>query len=327
MENTLKDKPNPKDYDVIHLGVSGGKDSTAVMLWLVYESNWPKDKIQITFCDTGNEDPLTYNYLKLLNDTVFPINTLKPEKDFWELAKWKKRFPSRKARFCTQFLKIIPTREHTLELLQENKNVLLLNGVRSAEGKSHNNRGDVPMFGFDLALGADVFRPILNWTIDDVWAIHMKYIDPQDVKAIVADDPDMDEDMKDRLIGIMEHYGIPRNPIYDMGNSRVGCFPCINSRKLEIRAISNYRPNKIDFIEDQENSFPNEISTFFAKKTVPPRLRSKPIETKSGEIVNVPTIRDVVKWANTGKYKPDQMEMDLDILAPASACDIGGYCE
>ena len=77
---------DPLDYDIYHLGVSGGKDSTAAMLWLVYESGWPTSRMIVTFCDTDNEDSLTYNYLALLSERVFPIETVYPELGFYELA-------------------------------------------------------------------------------------------------------------------------------------------------------------------------------------------------------------------------------------------------
>ncbi|RMF57060.1 MAG: hypothetical protein D6743_19440, partial [Calditrichaeota bacterium] len=158
---------NLRAYDVYHLGVSGGKDSTAVLLWLVYESGLPKERFVVTFCDTGNEDPLTYAFLGILSEHVFPIQTIHPREDFWQLAKRKGRFPSRKARFCTQFLKIIPSREFVLGLLRDGKSVLALNGVRRDEGRVGNNRGDAPAFEFDTGLGCDVYRPILDWSIED----------------------------------------------------------------------------------------------------------------------------------------------------------------
>lgn len=319
---------NSQDYDLFHLGVSGGKDSTAVLLWLVHESGFPKEQLKVTFCDTGNEDSLTYAYLNMLHDRVFPIETIYPDRDFWELAKWKKRFPSRKARFCTQWLKIIPSREYLLKLLRENKKVLAMNGVRMGEAKAGNNRGDVPEFGFDEGMGCDVFRPILNWDMTQVWSIQKKYLKLEWVLELIEHDTKMQNAHKEYLIEKMKRTGIPRNPLYDMGASRVGCFPCINSRKLEVRAMSRYRPERIDFIEQQEKDFENinGYSTFFAKKTVPERFRTKEITTTKDEKMKVATIRDVVTWSKTKKNIPDQYEMDFD-LPLVSACDIGGYCE
>ena len=103
------DEFNPLDFDFYHMGVSGGKDSTATLLWLIYESGWPTDRIRVTFCDTDNEDTLTYNYLAMLSERVYPIQTIQYELGFYELARKKKRFPGAKSRFCTVNLKVIPS--------------------------------------------------------------------------------------------------------------------------------------------------------------------------------------------------------------------------
>lgn len=314
-------------YDIYHLGVSGGKDSTAVLLWLVNESGLPLDRCQVTFCDTGNEDLLTYAYLGMLNDKVFPIETIKPERDFWELAKWKKRFPSRRARFCTSFLKIIPNREYILKLQQNGSNVLLLNGVRSDEAHASNDRGNVEKFGWDDGFAADIYRPILDWSLDDVWRIHSKYLSISDVISLIKNDERLSTKHKLQLSKAMLRHGIPRNPLYDMGALRVGCFPCINSRKAEIRAMAKYRPERIDFIRDKEGSFNNAkmYSTMFARNTVPEQHRTKEVVTRDGAPMMVATIDDVVLWSQTS-YGGKQYEMDLPI-APPIACDLGGMCE
>jgi len=244
-----------QEYDQIHIGVSGGKDSTAVLLWAVYESGWPKEKLVVTFCDTDNEDPLTYGYLALLDELVFPIRRIVPkwkngqEIGFYELAKLKRRFPSRKARFCTEWLKIIPSREFVKGLTGR---VLIINGVRKAEGHSGNNRGDVPEFEFDPGWAADIYRPILSWGLEDVWEIAWRYLPLEAVIKLVQDDRDLSLEHKVEMTAKIREHGIPRNPLYDFGASRVGCFPCINSRKAEIRALAKYRPERIEFIAQKE---------------------------------------------------------------------------
>ena len=114
-----------------------------------------------------------------------------------------------------------------------------------------------------------------------------------------------------------------------MGALRVGCFPCINSRKAEIRAMDKYRPERIDEIEYKElHGFTHTaqgISTFFRRNAVPIHLRSREVTTKAGEVVTVPTIRDVADWSKTSRGGK-QYDMDFD-MPPASACDIGGMCE
>lgn len=334
---------NPLDYDIYHLGISGGKDSTAAMLWLLYESGWPLDRVLLTFCDTGNEDNFTYNFLDYLRE-IHPIRTIKPEMDFWELAKFKKRFPSRKARFCTQWLKIIPSREFILDLLKKDKKVLLLTGVRKDEGKPTNNRGNLPQFGWDDGFCCDVFRPIYNWSLNEVWGIHKKYLDLGKVLKIVQSDSDLDTastrwnelyhtevNLKAQLISKIQKHQVPRNPLYDLGASRVGCFPCINSNKAEIRAMNKYRPQRVEFLAEKEfeTSTVSSVgySSFFARKTVPLQHRSKEIITKS-EVMRVATIYDVVKWATTS-YGGKQFDFIFDILDDDefSLCGIHGECE
>lgn len=320
---------NLEDYDIFHLGLSGGKDSTAALLWIVYESGWDLDKLRVTFCDTGNEDMLTYAFLNLLSGQVWPIKNIKPEMDFWELAKFKKRFPSRRARFCTQWLKIIPSRDYILDLQRAGNDVLLLNGVRKDEGKASNNRAKIGQFGWDDGFACDIFRPIYEWSIEDVWAIHKEYLQLDDIINLVECDPALAPEKKVKLIGKIRSNGIPRNPLYDKGVSRVGCFPCINSAKEEIRLLDEYRPERIDFIESQEGQSGcgrnGMYSSMFARNAVPLPHRSKEITTTSGEKMKVATIRDVVQWSKTA-YGGKQYKMQLDVPA-ASACDVGGMCE
>ena len=113
-------------YDAYHIGVSGGKDSTATLLWYIYESGLPLDKLHVSFCDTGNEDNITYDYIEMLSWHVYPIEKIRGDDNFYHLAQRKGRFPARKAQFCTQFLKIIPSREHVLNLMLEYGDCLLV---------------------------------------------------------------------------------------------------------------------------------------------------------------------------------------------------------
>lgn len=331
---------NPLNYDVYCLGLSGGKDSTAVYLWAKYESDWPQDRLVVTFNDTGNEDYYTYAFLDILAK-YHPIETIKPEMNFWELAKFKKRFPSRRARFCTQWLKIIPSREYVLDLQRQGKNVLLVNGVRKEEGRASNDRGNLSVFGWDDGYACDIYRPVYHWSIDDVWAIHKRYLNLEDVLAIVIADPYLDEaskqwsemyhvkvDFKEDLINFIKSHGIPRNPLYDLGASRVGCFPCINSAKSEVRAMAKYRPQRVEFLAEKEaqTGMVSNVgySSFFARKTVPESHRSKEIVTTMGEKMRVATIHDVVEWSKTAR---GGKQFDMDLEEPPLACGIHGECE
>lgn len=68
--------PNIPENAIYHVGISGGKDSGAVLLWLVHESGIPRHQINATFCDTGNEHEHTYEQVRILHEQVHPIETL-----------------------------------------------------------------------------------------------------------------------------------------------------------------------------------------------------------------------------------------------------------
>jgi len=88
------------------LGLSGGKDSTALALYL-------RDKvpdIEYFFCDTHKELPETYVYLKKLEILLGKrITFLESERGFdhW-LSIYGGFLPSPQARWCTKQLKILP---------------------------------------------------------------------------------------------------------------------------------------------------------------------------------------------------------------------------
>jgi 3'-phosphoadenosine 5'-phosphosulfate sulfotransferase (PAPS reductase)/FAD synthetase len=323
--------PNLADFDIYHVGISGGKDSTDLALWAWYESGLPREKIKMAFCDTGNEDALTYAFLDMLREH-FPIETIRPERDFYELAKHKKRCPSRMAQFCTQHLKVIPTREHVLALQRQGLEVVRFNGVRQAEGHSSNDRGRAEAWEWHDGDLHWIHRPILHHTIDQVWDMHRRYLSIDRVCQVVADDPTMDPDRKLQVIERLRLEGIPRNPLYVMGASRVGCYPCINSRKGELRALAKFRPERIEFLEDKEHWVGEGsrvgYSSFFARTKIPLHLRSVEITTIKGEAMQVASIRDVVDWAQTAHGgRQYDMQFEDDDLPRASACDIGGLCE
>jgi 3'-phosphoadenosine 5'-phosphosulfate sulfotransferase (PAPS reductase)/FAD synthetase len=126
----------------------------------------------------------------------------------------------------------------------------------------------------------------------------------------------------------MMQHGIPRNPLYDMGARRVGCFPCIFSAKNELRGLVQYRPETIEAIQKQEASVNpiKGISTFFGKGYVPERFCTKRITAKDGSYHMVPTINDVAAWAMTGKRARGPM-LDFDAGDINPVCQIGGHCE
>jgi len=89
------------------LSLSGGKDSTALAIYM-------RDRVanmEYVFCDTEQELPETYDYLKKLEAYLGkPINHLKHDgKGFDELLSARRGYlPSPQVRWCTEQLKIKP---------------------------------------------------------------------------------------------------------------------------------------------------------------------------------------------------------------------------
>jgi len=287
---------------IYHIGISGGKDSTACLLWAVYESELPRESLRFSWCDTGNEALETEAFVAALSDHVCvanglpPIETLRGERDFYELAEHKGRFPSARARFCTQELKIKPTMVHVKRWADAGQEVILVSGVRANESDA---RGKLLEREYNAVYDCYMYRPLLLWTIENVWAIHARH-------------------------------GIARNPLYDMGMTRVGCLPCVMSRKSEIAAIARVFPERIDRIREAERSGKDHsggLCTFASPNKVPLRYRSQPwTHPTTGNQIQLAMIDDVVRWA-TDEYGVRQGELDIEGDAAPVCSDGFGMCE
>ena len=91
------------------LGLSGGKDSTALAIYM-------RDRIpqmEYFFCDTGEELPETYEYLDKLEAYLGkPIARLGSERGFEHyLTLYNSYLPSSRMRWCTNMLKLRPLEE------------------------------------------------------------------------------------------------------------------------------------------------------------------------------------------------------------------------
>jgi 3'-phosphoadenosine 5'-phosphosulfate sulfotransferase (PAPS reductase)/FAD synthetase len=138
------------------LGLSGGKDSTALAIYL-------RDRIpelEYVFCDTQKELPETYEYLDRLRAYLGkPIRKLNATRGFdhW-LEIYGGYLPSSRMRWCTRMLKIKPFEEYVGE-----DEVLSYIGIRADEDRSgyistKPNIKPVYPFKEDGIVEADVFR-------------------------------------------------------------------------------------------------------------------------------------------------------------------------
>lgn len=278
------------------LGYSGGKDSTAAGLHLVEMGV----ELNAVFADTGNESEKTIDYIQYINDQVFPVKTIRADFSeqiankrkyvsekwhekgvpdwivrnaldvlkptgipFLDLCLLKGRFPSTKAKFCTTELKVFPTYEQIIDpALEAGYIVHNYTGVRRDESKA---RADTPLeivkqedsSGHPILI---IKNPLAEWTVDHVFTLHKKH-------------------------------GVKPNPLYMEDASRVGCFPCIMSRKGEIRMIHSRYPHHIERIREWERlvalASKRQDATMFSPNKIP------------GNSIN--HIAQVVEWSKTAR--------------------------
>jgi 3'-phosphoadenosine 5'-phosphosulfate sulfotransferase (PAPS reductase)/FAD synthetase len=208
------------EYDMIVVGFSGGKDSTATLFKAIEDH--PNEKIVPLFNDTGWEHPLTYEYIDYISKTL-GIEVQKTKSlSIPDLIRKTKYFPNGKARFCTRNLKQDASYYWFRDQGYYKKgNALLHLGIRSSESVSRKAKYGAlspdDLYEYkdlymscpkSLSKHVKVKLPILDWSVEDVW----NYLDSK---------------------------GIKRNPLYDEGtNDRVGCYPCLLSgRKTQERVF------------------------------------------------------------------------------------------
>jgi len=193
--------------------ISGGKDSGAMALFL------RELGIEFTavFMDTGWESAVSYEYIRgPLTNTIGPITEIRADKQMVELIRHKAMFASRQHRFCTDELKMKPFQRYIASLDAE---VVSAVGIRAVESPS---RALMAPWEWSDGLDCDVWRPLLTWTLDDVIAIHARH-------------------------------NLRPNPLYMLaGVERVGCWPCVLSKKSEIRAIAEHDPARIAVVRELE---------------------------------------------------------------------------
>ncbi|RJP48746.1 MAG: phosphoadenosine phosphosulfate reductase [Anaerolineaceae bacterium] len=301
------------------VSMSSGKDSTATALLAIEQYNM--DECRFVFADTGNEHPIVYEYLEYLEYKLgIKIDRLKRDfilqiagkkeyvlskwadkgvpqgvieraakalvptgNPYLDLCIWKGRFPSRKAQFCTQFLKTMPLLEYNIDLLDnEAFMVFSWQGVRASESESRARL--LPLERVDDGRLYN-YRPILDWTAEDCFKIHARH-------------------------------GIKPNPLYSMGMNRVGCMPCINAAKGEIREISKRFPEQIERIAEWESmvalASKRQESSFFPSP-----------DDSRGDLMGR-GIRDVVRWSRTTHGGKQQ---DMMALIDSSECQSAyGLC-
>ena len=345
------------------VGVSGGKDSDCVAGLADERQQRTGRAALFHFSDTCHEHDWTYEHIERL-ERVLGISIRRIKRDFGpEIARRRDRLPTQwreagvpenliddalallqptgiayldmvlakgmfaagvRRKFCTEELKIQPADKQIIApLIEADITPVSWLGIRADESKKRANDALHPRFKKlgtfsppHIKWSQLLYRPILAWSVDDVIAYH-------------------------------KHRGIPLNPLYAEGFTRVGCFPCINERKASIAIIARRFPEAIEKLRVWEDLCTrvnvsrrfkgrlDEVSTFFPSGTVPGIDRN--------------AIDDVVAWSRTdggtkrqtrlfAGFTPSEMGLSQALADAAEedrtedqgfyACTAGmGYCE
>lgn len=218
---------------IIIVPVSGGKDSTACLVKAILTCGI--NNVIAVFNDTGWEHPITYDYIqylsKELNIKIHVTHGTKNGKDILSILKWRKKFPTSRARFCTQQLKQIPLRDFIYSTITYDNSYEVWLGMRADESIQRKNKyGDIKeddIFDLDL-ITKGVYRkkvknivkarlPIVEWSTTDVF----DYLTKNNIKA---------------------------NALYALGDNRVGCYPCLISSKSAMLKVANTEFGKERFL-------------------------------------------------------------------------------
>lgn len=162
---------------------------------------------------------------------------------FLDLCIWKGRFPSTKARFCSEELKRNPIIEQVqMPLMEQGAKIISWQGVRADESPSRALLPELDCNGSDPETGGELwnYRPILTWTAEQCFEMHRKH-------------------------------GIKHNPLYEQGMGRVGCMPCIHARKDELLEISRRFPEEVARVAEWEkivaSASKRGAATFFTARS------------------------------------------------------------
>lgn len=231
------------------VSISGRKDSLATALQAI--EGLGRDNVRLVHADTGNEHEITQEYVRdyLPQALGLPIEIVRADFTehlarkrayvdtkwrakgvpdaicdramaalvptgipFLDMCLWKGRFPSSQSQFCTGELKRLPLQAYLQNAMrQTNLHVESWQGIRRAESS---NRANALVWEFG-DFGGWIHRPVAHWSVEQVFEIARRH-------------------------------GIKNNPLYTQGMGRVGCGPCINCTKPELRQTSARFPQVIE---------------------------------------------------------------------------------
>jgi len=272
------------------ISISGGKDSTATYLAAV--EYFGQDFLPI-FADTGHEHPVTVNYVKNLHVMGGGPEVIVVKRDFApmlerkglkatgmgmaDLIQWKGRAPSARAQFCTEHLKLWPIKFYLdAHFPRDRYDWAMFLGVRRGESTRRSTRE---------CIARNAFFDCLEY-------LPLCY------------------ESEGFVFEYLKHREVPPNPLYALGYSRVGCYPCIYANKTELALLPDWAWERLEFYEGLIGR------TWFAPNTVPGKAKGY-----------LNSIQEVREWCKTsrGGIQYDLFKQDAPEDAPS--CFSTWVCE
>ncbi|MBX3653222.1 MAG: phosphoadenosine phosphosulfate reductase family protein [Ramlibacter sp.] len=205
---------------------------------------------------------------------------------FLDLCLWKGRFPSRMAQFCTEELKRNMAVQFQMELMDQGHTVVSWQGIRRDESQ---NRKDAKKFE-RVAPRLYIFRPIVEWTA-------LQAVQHATLNEVLS------------------------NPLYSMGMGRVGCFPCINSGKTELREMATRFPAHMARISEWE-----KLVGMACKRGFGTYMADAHPEKDRRKVFADLNIWSRIKWAKTTRGGR-QYDLLADAEEPGGCSSSLGLCE
>jgi 3'-phosphoadenosine 5'-phosphosulfate sulfotransferase (PAPS reductase)/FAD synthetase len=178
--------------------------------------------------------------------------------------------------------------EFQMELVDQGYTVVSWQGIRREESQARKNAAKFEKIGPRMF----IYRPIVEWSAMDVF----EYCSSK---------------------------GIQPNPLYKQGMNRVGCMPCINCGKEEIRQIAARFPEYMDEKAEWEilvgRAAKRGFSTFFYKGNDDASYHDRRIQWNN-------RINAVIEWAKTSRGGV-QFDMLADMIDPVACSSAYGLCE
>jgi 3'-phosphoadenosine 5'-phosphosulfate sulfotransferase (PAPS reductase)/FAD synthetase len=332
---------------VNQLGISGGKDSTALRL-LAYELEVPRQVP--TFCDTENENEKTVNYVQYLSDTLQnlgspPIQTIKQkqltEEDFAKKrerlrAAWSKPHKIRNGKEKGKFIPPMTERQ-----IQEACDMLKPSGNRFLDMCLMHGMFPIRKTQFCTLeaklnpLYDDVIFPLLENQDREIfsWSGVRRDESKKRADALLIEEDKRDKEgfllnfrplvdwTAEDVFAMHKRHNIEPNPLYKEGMNRVGCMPCINCNKEEVHQIDLRYPETFDRIEEWERIV-TKVSRWAIYRGITLSFLGGGQKSTTKNL----TVRDHVEWSKTTRGGKS-FDLIKQIEDPNACSSQYGLCE